>query len=119
VLESFEACISHIQRELEAGQKFMPGDPDTKLRATIDFYINEVVLGSNTILIESKENRESWVTYNVLSYMVTRDPRFCEKTFSTFDTLLSKSTLISGTGEKERNKFFNLFRQRIRALRDD
>jgi hypothetical protein len=118
VIDSFEACINHIQLQLESGRKFMPGDTEKQYKAPIQFYINEVVLGSNTILIESNDNRESWVTYNVLSYMVTKDPRFCTKAFTCFDTLLSKSTLISATGEKERNRLFHRFREKINALRD-
>jgi hypothetical protein len=118
VIDSFETCINHIQLQLEIGLKFMPGATENQYKAPIKFYINEVVLGSNTILIESNDNRESWIAYNVLSYMVTKDPRFCAKAFSSFDTLLSKSTLISATGEKERNRLFFRFREKINALRD-
>jgi hypothetical protein len=117
VIDSFERTLDHLQLQIEKGCKFMPGDPETKYKASLEFYINEVVLGSNTILIESKNNKESLVTYSVLSYMSTKDPRFCEKAFDSFSTLLSRSTLISGTGEKERNRFFLRLKERINALR--
>lgn len=118
VLDGFEATVDHIMLQLESGQKFMPGEAEINQRATIRFYFNEIVLGNNTILIDSENNRECWITYNALSYMVTRDPRFCEKSFSTFDNLLSQSTLLSCTGEKERNKLFMKFKEKIRGMRE-
>jgi hypothetical protein len=79
--------------------------------------VNEVVLGSNTILIESDNIKEAWVTYNVLSYMATSDPRFSKKAFASFDNLLSRSTLISATGEKERKKFFYRVKEKLNQLK--
>jgi len=37
--------------------------------------------------------------------------------FENFNTLLSRSTLISATGEKERNRFFNAMRDRVNSLK--
>jgi hypothetical protein len=50
--------------------------------------------------------------------MVTKDVRFAESDFHAFRNLVSRSTLISGTGEKERNKFFRLLKEKVRALKD-
>lgn len=117
VLESFQKCLDHIELEVEKGIKFMPGDPDIVYRAPIQFYINEIIIGSNTILIELDEKKLSFVTYNVLSYIITQDPRFSEKSFANFYTLVSRSSQISGTGEKDRNRFFNAMREKVNALR--
>jgi len=117
VIESLQQTLDHLQLQVEQGVKFMPGDPDTRYQASLQFYINEVVLGSNTILIESDQHRESLVTYSVLNYMSTKDTRFCDKAFSSFDNLLSRSTPISATGEKERNRFFHRLKERLEALK--
>ena len=117
VIDSLESTLGHIQLQVETGQKFMPGEPDTSYKASLQFYINEVVLGSNTILIESDHVRESLVTYNVFHYMSTKDSRFCEKSFASFDNLLSRSTLISATGEKERSRFFYQLKEKLYALK--
>ncbi|MCX6314299.1 MAG: helix-turn-helix domain-containing protein [Sphingobacteriales bacterium] len=117
VIESLQQTLDHLQLQVEQGVKFMPGDPDTRYQAGLQFYINEVVLGSNTILIESDQHRESLVTYSVLNYMSTKDTRFCDKAFSSFDNLLSRSTPISATGEKERNRFFHRLKERLEALK--
>jgi len=117
VIDSLESTLDHLQLQVEAGQKFMPGEPETMYKASLQFYINEVVLGSNTILIESDKVKESLVTYSVFHYMSTKDPRFCEKAFTSFDNLLSRSSIISGTGEKERNRFFGRLKEKLYALK--
>ena len=95
----------------------MPGDPETIYKASIQLYINEVILGSNTILFERDNVKESFVTYTVLNYMSTKDLRFCKKAFASFDNLLSRSTLISVSGEKERNKFFRSLKEKVHNLK--
>ncbi len=117
VVDSFERTLDHLENQAEEGFKFMPGDEPVNYKAPLQFYINEVVLGNNTILAELDGTKHSFITYNVLNYMVTKDPRFSSRAFTSFDTLVSRSTLISGTGEKERSRFFFKYRQRIAALR--
>lgn len=118
ILDSFQRCLDHIQHEVEKGVKFMPGDPELAHGAPLQFYINEVIIGSNNILVELDEEKLSFLTYNVLSYLITRDPRFNEKSFANFFTLVSRSSQISATGEKDRNRFFNAMREKISALKN-
>ncbi len=117
VIDSFQKCLDHIETEVEKGIKFMPGDSELVYKAPIQFYINEVVIGSNTILIELNDTKLSFITYNILSYLITADPRFNEKSFASFYTVVSRSTQISGIGEKERNRFFNSMRDKVNALK--
>ena len=87
------------------------------LKHPCGYYVNEVVLGSNTILAELDNSKLSIITYNVLSYLVTHDPRFSENAFKTFNNLVSRSVLISGAGEKERNRFFRSLKDKVRQLK--
>jgi hypothetical protein len=116
IAESFERSIDHIQLQAEKGVKFLPGSTDVTHRAPLKFYINEVILGNNSILAELNGNKVSFVNYNVINYLFTKDQRFSEILFSNFYTLMSRSTLISGTGEKERNRFFSALKERIRKI---
>src|SRR5690349_20559941 len=47
----------------------------------IQFYINEVILGSNTILLNLNEERMAVLTYSVLKYLMSRDEQFCTDSF--------------------------------------
>ena len=116
VIRSFHLMIDHLQLQAEKGVKFMPGDKEAAYRAPIEFYVNELILGNNTMVIQLDENSLTMVTYSVLQYLFTRDPRFSAKVMQSFNTLLSRATLISKSGERDRNRFFNALRQKVNGL---
>lgn len=118
VLESFHKTIGHLQLQAEKGFKFMPGNTDVSYKAPIQFYVNELILGNNTMVINLNGKNLTMVTYSVLHYLFTRNPRFSASVLDSFNILLARSTLISKIGEKERNRFFNTLRQKINVLRD-
>jgi len=103
VVNSFHQWIDHLQLQTEKGMH-------------VEFYVNELILGNNTMVIRLDDQSLSMVTYSVFYYLFTRDPRFSDKVMKTFDSLLSRSALISGTGEKERNRFFNTLRDKVNTL---
>jgi hypothetical protein len=117
VLHSFEKMLDHIQEQTQAGVKFMPG-ADITNKSSFKFYVNEIILGNNSFILDLEGERLCIITFNALDYMLTKDVRFSKKLFDGFSTLVSSSTLISGTGEKERNKFFRVQREKIVQLRN-
>jgi hypothetical protein len=117
VVQALFKMLDHLQLQAEKGVKFLPGASELSYRASSQFYVNELILGNNDILLELDGQKVAIITYNVLNYLITRDERFTEKAFKNFNVLLSRATLISGTGEKERNRFFNGLRERVRAMR--
>lgn len=117
VLDAFIQTLDHLQQQAESGQKFMSGDTDLLHRAPVQLYINEVVIGSNTILATLDGQAVSFIPYNVFSFLSTRDQLFGESIAKSIGIIQSRSTLISKTGEKERNKFFHTIKDRINALR--
>jgi len=117
VLDCCDAMLLHLQKQLEKSRKFMPGIGEAGYGADFEFYMNEIILGNNTILVETDETRTTFINHIVLKLISTTDPAFNDKAFRNFNNLLSRSSLISGTGEKERHKFFNAMRERIQACR--
>lgn len=118
VIIAFERTIDHIKNQAEVGYKFEPGTSDLAHRATHQLYVNEVVIGSNTILTSLNNSRIAFIPYNVFSFLHTSDATFCESICHGIDMLKSKSALISGTGEKDRNKFVNSLKQKVGTLRE-
>ena len=116
VIASFHQWLDHLQLQAEKGVKFMPGATDVSHKASIQFYVNELILGNNTMVINLDDQSLSMVTYSVFYYLFTRDTRFSSKVMSSFETLLGRSSLISKTGEKERNRFFNSLREKVNSL---
>ncbi|MFL5741678.1 MAG: hypothetical protein ACJ75B_15740 [Flavisolibacter sp.] len=117
VLDSLDKTLDHFQNQAEKGLKFMPGATDLGFQSPFRLYVNEVILGNNTILVEMDGHRQCFINYNVLHYLMTKDQRFNDKAFNNFQNVLTRSTMISGTGEKYRNKFFRELRQKVRELR--
>ena len=82
-----------------------------------NIYINEIILGNNSILVSLDDTKTIFINHIVLKYISTSDKNFTEKAFHNFQNLVSRSVLISETGEKERNKFFKVLRERVQACK--
>jgi hypothetical protein len=117
VVDSCDAMLQHLQKQAEKGVKFLPGTGEAGYKAPLKLYINEIILGNNSIMVELDGHRTSFINYIVLKYISSSDKTFTEKTFNNFNNLVSRSVMISGTGEKERNKFFNTLRERVQACK--
>ena len=118
VIDSCIRMIDHLEAQTVIGRKFMPGATDLTHRGSLRLYINELILGSNTILLELDGRKMAMITYSVFGYLITRDERFTARAFENFNSLLSRALLISESGEKERTRFFNSLRDKVRALKD-
>lgn len=117
VVTSFSLLLDHLEEQAKTGNKSMPrnGTADT---GAIAFYVNELILGNNTILLRLDDRETAMITYNILSYLSTSEERYVRKTFDTFHNLMKSATLISKTGEKDRNRFFNRLREKVQVLRN-
>jgi transcriptional regulator with XRE-family HTH domain len=117
VVDSCDAMLQHLQKQAEKGIKFLPGAGEAGYKAAIKLYINEIILGNNSIMVELDGKRTSFINYIVLKYISSADKKFTQKTFDNFNNLVSRSVMISGTGEKERVKFFKILREKLQACR--
>jgi hypothetical protein len=119
VLSSLRKMINHLMNQAESGVKYLPGTSQDTARTPYKLYINEVLLGNNTTLVSLDKNLHCYINYNGLNYFKTSDTRFTTLTMSHFSTLKSRATLISGTGEKFRNKYFGWLQEKINSLTFD
>jgi hypothetical protein len=117
VVDSCDAMLQHLQKQAEKGVKFLPGVGEVGYKAKLKLYINEIILGNNSIMVELDGQRISFINYIVLKYISTADKKFTAKTFDNFNNLVSRSVMISGSGEKERVKFFKTLRERVQACK--
>jgi len=113
VYNCLEKLVDHIEQQVEVGYKFPFKQPNKKDDVKYRFFINEFVLGDNTVIINVDGQKIAVITHSVLNYIETTDPKFVEYISETFQIILKKSTLISEIGERERQLFFDTMRQRI------
>jgi len=85
---------------------------------TFHLYKNDFVISDTTFLFKMGEKRMAFITYNTMNILNTAQESFCRETEDYLTNIINKSTLISTTGERERNKFFNLIEKRIQQSRE-
>lgn len=116
VYDCLDKLVNHLEKQAETGTKFaINGKPSGNVPYKV--YVNEFILGDNTILVECDREKSVFLNHNVINYFSSRQPSIVEYTFTTLQTILQKSTLISGTGEKTRQVFFDTLRERIQQRR--
>jgi hypothetical protein len=63
------------------------------------------------------EKKVVYVIHNIIDILMTTNEGFCKQTEYFNNNLQNKSILISTTGEKERNKFFNRMEEKIETAK--
>ena len=80
-------------------------------------YKNEILIADNTILYKMDSKKTVYISHNITELLMTRHEKFSDQTESFINNLQSRSVLISTTGEKERNKFFNRMEEKIEDVK--
>jgi BetR domain len=111
--EVVEKMLDHLEKQAELGYKFEYGDPEKKPLGRFHMYYNELVLGDNQMLAVLDDFKIAFVPHSGPNYMMTRDVAFCEHFYQYLQNLTRRSTLISEVSEKERSRFFKIYRDRI------
>lgn len=113
VYEAAEATIVHLRNQAEYGSKYLPSEQPEGKKPNFRFFYNRMTLGDNTILGVADHLKIVFLNYDVMNYMITRDERFCNDTYNDLQALIRRSTLISVSGAKQRNIFFNRLLNKI------
>lgn len=111
-------AIELIEQYAETGKKASAYDPHLK-GASYEVYINEFILGDNTLLVQLDGSKVAYINHAVHNYIMTKDERFCDFTYNHFQNIIKRSTPISNVNEKDRKKFFNKMKDKIKNRLDD
>lgn len=117
VLVKVLEMIDHLQHETELGTKFVIGEPASSGSVRCTVYVNEIMMGDNMIHAASGEQRMVFINHSAINYISSTDPVFCDYTFNSIRNVIEKSVLISGTGEKVRNRYFRDLRATVEQAR--
>ena len=117
VLDNVEVMVNHLEQQASAGFRFLYGETPEGIDGNFKLYSNEVLLGDNTILALKDGKSKTFLTYNVINLLVTENSQFCEQIETCMVNLTKKSTLISSSSVKERQRFFQILTSKIEELR--
>jgi len=117
VIDSVEAMVTHMEQQASFGFRYLYGESPDGVEGSYRLYCNEVLLGDNTIFVLKDGRTKTFLTYNVINLLVTENPLLCKQIETSLRTLTKRSTLISSTSEKERQKFFHILKSKTTELR--
>jgi hypothetical protein len=107
LFNKLEELLKHLQEEIETEYKYHIGNKSVGTEPNFKFYYNEIIAADNSIYAEYGKIKESFKPHIVLNYMTTNNIQYCDYIKSIFESVIQKSTLISGVNEKDRKIFFN------------
>lgn len=113
VYTQLEELVNHLELQAEQGLKFLYNEKASPSSAPNNIYINECLLGTNSIYVDAGDRQMTILNHAGINFMSTYDKRFCDYTFNNIKNTIRKSTHISIVGEKERSIFFNSLREKI------
>lgn len=111
VLEQLDKMIDGLSGYSEHQGK-VAGEENYKL------YNSDLVIGTNCIHITTDHFNSSYISFNTLNSLTTTNQVFCEEIEHWMKNLMKKSTLISGSAEKQRFRFFNNMHKHINACEE-
>lgn len=115
IYEAYEKLITHLDTMASVGYKFNVNEARSESSGTYQMYLNEMVIGDNSILVSLDNTKLGFIIHTVINIMTTTDVRFCDNMYESMQNLMKKSTLISSVSERERSRFFKYLRQRIES----
>lgn len=114
--EKLIELVEHVKHQAELGFKFTFGKKPAGREGNFLLYYNDMLLIDQIILVKAGENVSSYITNNGINLLHTYNKSFFEYNYQWCKNLIQKSNLISGTGEKERNKFFMKINNKIQNV---
>lgn len=117
LFDIIEVMINHLEHQAEVGVKYTYGGNPQNEAASYNLYNNELFIGEDTILIDLGNSKMTFLNHSFINYMITTDETFGNYTYKAFKNIISRSTLVSWVGKKDRKIFFNGLRKRLAEAR--
>jgi len=118
LIDGVNIFVTHLEQQAAMGFRYLYNSPPDGIDGNYRLYCNEVLLGDNTIFVTKENRTKTFLTYNVINLLITENLPFCSQIETSLRTLVKKSTLISSSSEKERQRFFHTLTSKIEELRE-
>lgn len=115
IYEAYEKLMAHLDKQATLGNKFKIDQPPSETSGKYQLYLNELVIGDNSVLALLDGSKVAFIIHSVINVMTTRDARFCDNLNDCVQNLIKRSTMISSYSERERERFFKYLSKRIEA----
>ncbi len=116
VLQEVTHMMQRIKQMAEENNKAF--DHDKKLNVPFMFYKIDVNINTSNLLAIMDNHKISYQQFNAINFMNTTQCDFCEENLEWIQNIQSKSSLLSGAGIVERQRFFNSVTKQINEFKE-
>ena len=118
LLEKLSDWLVHFQMQATVGKRFKPEQQVSGIDDNFQLFYTETLIPNNNILIKKDDALSVYLSQNDLTILVTRHSEFCKDQKEWLENLIRKSTAITISSEKERNKFFLKVHSKIDQMKN-
>jgi len=116
VLKEVSQMMQRIKQMAEENNKAF--DHDKKMNVPFSFYKIDVNINTSNLLAMMDTHSVSYQQFNSINFMSTTQSDFCEENLEWIQNIQSKSSLLSGAGIVERQRFFNSVTKQINEFKE-
>ncbi len=116
VLQEVSQMMQQIKQMAEENNKAF--DHDKKINVPFLFYKIDVNINTSNLLAIMDTQKVSYQQFNAINFMSTTQSDFCEENLEWIQNIQSKSSLLSGAGIVERQRFFNSVTKQINEFKE-
>ncbi len=117
ILDEVQEMADYLKKAAALEYKFDPKLPSHQPGASYTLYHLDFMMGNITVFVRIGELKACHLVFNTFNTLKTGHPLFCMETENWLNNMMKKATLISGTSEKHREKFFAGISRRIEETR--
>lgn len=88
-----------------------------KNEGNFNFYINDMLILDNTIMVKNENKSIVFITYNMIKYFAVEDQISNQQTLTYIKNQMFHSKCLNTSGVKDRNTFFNRLRDKISVFK--
>lgn len=119
VCESLKMVITNIQRMAENSVKYENNAVPIGLpEKNYEMYFSDIEITNNCVLVNLDNSKAVYLGHFSFYTMSTTNDIYCRKTDEWLQSLIKRSTLISGIAEKQRYMFFKKAIKQIEDLKE-
>lgn len=117
VCDSLRSVILNIQKMAENSAKYEKGAvPVGAPEKNYEMYFSDIEITNNCVLVDLEHTKAVYLGHFSFYTMTTTNAEYCTKTQDWLNSLIRRSTLISGIAEKQRFQFFKKANKQIDEL---
>ncbi len=118
IFKEVEKLSRHLKKMAEVGYKFNMEKPDKPL-GSLTVHMNELMASTNTIYVTADNYKYVFTTIDPPNFIRCDDDRFADYTENWINTSKKHSLLISGAGERERERTFRLITKKLERAKQE